>query len=119
VESIVHNRQREYYEAINASNAAMSSTAFIEFMLSAVKASLTEAVKMSDGMSDASKDRLTGRRERIEGFMEDHTFIRNADVRQLCGVSAAAANRILAKLTAEGKLMKCREGGHWAYRRMG
>ncbi len=118
VESIVHDRQREYYEAINASNAAVSSTAFIDFMLSAIKASLTEAVNVSDEMSDAPKDRPTERWELIEGFLADHAFIRNADVRQLCGVSAATANRILARLTAEGKLMKCREDGHWAYRRM-
>lgn len=40
VESIIHDRQQEYYEAINASNNAGESTVFIEFMLSAIKASL-------------------------------------------------------------------------------
>ena len=40
----------------------------------------------------------------------------NAGVLDLCGVSAATANRILAKLVKEGKLIKRREGGHWAYR---
>ncbi len=118
VESIVHDRQQEYYEAINASNAAVSSTAFIEFMLSAIKASLIEAVEVSDEMSDVPKNQQMDRWEQIEVFLEDHEFIQNADVRQLCGVSAATANRILAKLTTEGKLMKCREGGHWAYRRI-
>jgi len=117
VESIVHDRQREYYEAINASNAAVSSTAFLGFMLSAIKASLTEAIEMSDEMSDASKNRPSERWEQIEGFLQNHALIQNADVRRLCGVSAATANRILAKLAAEGKLVKCREGGHWAYRR--
>lgn len=38
----------------------------------------------------------------------------NADVRALFNVSAATANRILATLTTEGKLVKYREGGHWA-----
>src|SRR5574344_2029583 len=40
VESIIHDRQEEYYAAINASNDAGESTVFIEFMLSAIKASL-------------------------------------------------------------------------------
>ena len=40
----------------------------------------------------------------------------NADVRELCGVSAATANRILASFVAEGNLIKYHEGGHWAYR---
>lgn len=117
VESIVHDHQQEYYEAINNSNAAVSSTAFIEFMLSAIKASLMEAVSMSDEMSDAPKDKAAERWKQIEQFLERHEVIQNADVRQLCGVSAATANRILAKLVAEGKLVKCRVSGHWAYRR--
>lgn len=117
VESIVHDHQQEYYEAINHSNAAASSTAFIKFMLSAIKASLMEAVNMSDEMSDAPKDKAANRWKQIERFLENHDVIQNADVRQICGVSAATANRILSKLAAEGKLVKCREGGHWAYRR--
>lgn len=51
----------------------------------------------------------------IEKFSETHPFIMNADVRALCDVSAATANRILAGITAAGKLVKCRERGHWAY----
>ena len=121
VESIVHDHQEAYYEAINASNAAVSSTAFIEFMLAAIKASLMEAIDMSDEMgdemSDAPKDKATERWKQIEQFLEHHDVIQNADVRQLCGVSAATANRILAGFVAEGRLAKCREGGHWAYRR--
>jgi len=40
----------------------------------------------------------------------------NADVRELCGVSAATANRILAGLVNEGKLVKRQEESHWAYK---
>lgn len=119
VESIVHDHQQEYYETINRSNTAVSSTAFIEFMLSAIKTSLMEAVVMSDRMSDAPKDKAAERRKQIEQFLEHHDVIQNADVRQLCGVSAATANRILAKLAAEGNLVKCRKDGHWIYRRVG
>ena len=117
VESIVHDHQEAYYEAINASNAAVSSTAFIEFMLAAIKTSLIESANMSDRMSDAPKDKTSERWKEIERFLENHDVIQNADVRQNCGVSAATANRILSKLAAEGKLVKCRESGHWAYRR--
>lgn len=117
VESIVHDHQQEYYEAINRSNGAVSSTAFIEFMLSSIKASLMESINMSDEMSDAPKGKSEERWKQIEQFLEAHDIIQNADVRRLCGVSAATANRILAKFTAEGKLAKCRKGGHWGYQR--
>ena len=88
VESIIHDRQEEYYAAINA----------------------------SDEMSDGAMDKATMRWKQIEKFLETHPYIMNADVRALCGVSAATANRILAGLTAEGKLIKYRKGGHWAYK---
>ena len=115
VESIIHDRQQEYYAAINASNDAGESTVFIEFMLSAIKASLIDAINARDDVSDGAMDKATMRWKQIEKFLETHPYIMNADVRALCGVSAATANRILAGLAAEGKLVKYREGGHWAY----
>ena len=112
---MIHVRQAEYYVAINASNNARESTVFIEFMLSTIKASLIDANEMSDGVSDVSRDKTTLRYKQIEKFLETHEFIMNADVRALCGVSAATANRILAGVCAEGKLTKYHQGGHWAY----
>ena len=116
VESIIHDRQQEYYDAINASNDAGESTIFIEFMLSAIKTSLIETIGVSDGMSDEKMDKATLRWNKIQEYLKTHDYIMNADVRELCGVSAATANRILAGLVTEGKLNKCCEGGHWVYR---
>ena len=116
VESMIHARQQEYYEAINASNNAGESTVFIEFMLSAIKASLMDAINTSDEMGDGAMDKATVRWRQIEKFLETHEFIMNADVRALCGVSAATANRVLAGLTAERKLVKYSRNGHWAYK---
>lgn len=115
VESIIHDRQQEYYAAINASNDAGESTVFIEFMLAAIKASLIDAINTSDEMSDGPMDKATMRWKQIEKFLETHPYIMNADVRALCGVSAATANRILAKLTEEKKLIKHKISGHWGY----
>lgn len=116
MESIIHDRQREYYAAINASNDAGESTVFIEFMLSAIKASLIDAISTSDAMSDGQVDKATMRWKQIENFLETHPYIMNADVRTLCGVSAATANRILASIVADGKLVKRYESGHWVYK---
>lgn len=115
VESIIHDRQDAYYAAINASNDAGESTIFIEFMLNAIQASLIDAIKVSDEMSDGKVDKATLRWRKIEEFLKTHDYIMNADVRELCGVSAATANRILAELVMAEKLIKCLKGGHWAY----
>ena len=116
VESMIHVRQPEYYAAINASNDAGESTVFIEFMLSTIKASLIDAIDTSDAMSDGAMDKAAMRWRQIEKFLETHEFIMNADVRELCGVSAATANRILAGLVNEKKIIRCRAHGHWVYK---
>ena len=115
VESIIHDRQQEYYDAINTSNDAGESTVFIEFMLSAIKASLMDAISTSDAMSDGKMDKATLRWNKIQEYLKTHDYIMNADVRELCGVSAATANRILVRLTAERALSKSHKHGHWAY----
>ena len=113
---MIHARQQEYYDAINASNNAGESTIFIEFMLSTIKASLIDAINTSDKVSDMPTDKTALRWKQIERFLETHEFIMNADARSLCNVSAATANRILSGFASEGKLVKYREGRHWAYK---
>lgn len=108
---------RRCFGLIGNVNGAVSSTTFIEFMLSSIKAPLMESMSVSDEISDATKGKSEERWKQIEQFLERNDIIQNADVRRLCGISAATAYRILAKFTAEGKLAKCRKGGHWGYRR--
>ena len=49
MESIIHDRQQEYYAATNASNGTGESTVFIEFMLSQIDKILDElSVQISD-----------------------------------------------------------------------
>ena len=113
VESIIHDRQDEYYAAINRSNYEGESTAFIEFMLSAIQEALMEAGETSGVAESMTTDEL--RWYKIERFVKKNGTITNADVRQLLQVSPATANRILAKLVNEGKLQKIRIGKSWGY----
>ena len=113
VESIIHDRQDEYYKAINQSNCDGESTVFITFMLSAIKEALMEAVETAGVTEKMSATEL--RWYKIERFLQKNETITNADVRQMFTVSSATANRILAKLTDEGKLKKVRLGKSWGY----
>ena len=116
VESIIHDRQQEYYDAINASNDAGESTPFIGFMLSAIKASLIEAINLNDEVRNVKIDKTTLRWNKIQEYLQTHDYIMNADVRELCSVSAATANRILCRLVSERKLTKFFKNGHWTYK---
>ena len=106
VESMIHDRQDEYYAAINQSNFEGESTVFIEFMLSAIKEALLDAID-TGAAENMTTDEL--RWYKIERFLRKNEVITNADVREMFGVSAATANRILAKLTDEVKREKIDE----------
>ena len=75
-----------------------------------------DAINTSGEMSDGKLDKATLRWNKIQEYLKTHDYIMNADVRELCGVSAATANRILSSFVEERKLSKYREGGHWAYK---
>ena len=112
VESIIHDRQDEYYQAINRSNNEAESTVFIEFMLSAIKEALLEAVQVGNTENMSTEEQ---RWYQIERFLKKHRTISNTDVRAMFGVSAATANRVLAKMTEDGKIQKIRIGKSWGY----
>ena len=83
-------------------------------MLSAINASLMDAVAVSD--VHVSEQNL--RRHLIERQLQTHGFITNAVVPGLCTVSSATANLILSDLISDGRLVKVRYAGHWAYRKL-
>ena len=70
---------------------------------------------MIDEMSDGEGRQGNAPMEQAPGVFKNHDYIMNADVRELCEVSAATANRILSGLAKNGNLIRYREGGHWAY----
>lgn len=113
IESIIHDRQEEYYKAINKSNFEGESTAFIVFMLSAIKEALVEALETNVTTQKMNSSDM--RIYKIEQFLLKNKYITNADVRQMLDVSAATANRILAKLVEEERITKIRIGRSWGY----
>lgn len=114
VESIIHDRQSKYYKAINDSNDAADSTAFIEFMLSAIKDALLETMD-GNKPNKSGTDKNDYRWSVISDFLNENNYILNADVRRLLNVSSATANRILSGFVSTGKLVKIRKGKTWAY----
>ena len=115
VESIIHDRQKEYYQAINRSNDMGESTVFIEFMLESIQSALEEVAGGTDRTDTVNRARW----DSIDSFLRMHETIQNADVRELFGVSRATANRILSGLCESGKLEKIRVGKSWGYKKRG
>lgn len=112
IESIIHDNQSAYYNAINVSNGNGNSNAFIMFMLFVIKQALREAANVTD-VSVKNKDGL--RMAAICEFLDTHDYIMNSDLQKLLGVSSATATRILTGFAKSGKLKRVRIESHWGY----
>ena len=112
IESIIHDNQSEYYNAINVSNNNGNSTVFIEFMLSVIKQALQESIN-DKPKNISSKSDL--RWNKINDYLETHEYILNSDVQKLLGVSSATATRILVGFMKDGKLKRIIIKNCWGY----
>lgn len=112
IESIIHDNQSEYYNAINISNNNGKSTVFIEFMLSVIKQALQESIN-DKPKNISSKSDL--RWNKINDYLETHEYILNSDVQKLLGVSSATATRILVGFMKDDKLKRIRIKSCWGY----
>ena len=112
IESIIHDNQSEYYNAINISNNNGKSTVFIEFMLSVIKQALQESIN-DKPKNISSKSDL--RWNKINDYLETHEYILNSDVQKLLDVSSATATRILVGFMKDGKLKRIRIKSCWGY----
>ena len=115
VESIIHDRQSEYYLAINNANNAADSTCFIEFMLSAIKDALLEVTAQPLKV----KPRAESREQAVLDYLSKYDEIANRDVRNLLSISAATANRVLNEMVNKGLIFRFRKGKLWASRKKG
>lgn len=115
VESMIHDNQKRYYDAINESNARGESTPFLEFMLDVIKKALEEVAGIdSIDSKKESKDKM--RLEKIIEFLKLNEYITNADVQKILGVSSATATRILSGYAKEGRIIRVRVGSSWMYK---
>ena len=103
IESIIHDRQNEYYEVINSCNNSGSSTEFIVFMLDVIKDVLREnevSEKMSEIMSELENDRL----EIIKSYLSKHHCITSKEAVSLLDISERTAQRLLKKAERMGHI---------------
>lgn len=78
IESIIHDNQEKYYEAINVSNEQGESTAFIEFMLSVIKRALKEC-------TETKRKNKRNQTELICKYLKKNDYIMNSDVQKILG----------------------------------
>ena len=101
VETVIKQRQKDYYRALGISDKLGSSTPFIEFMLEVVNDSLEDLLRTQN---------VTARKtDRIDAFREiigDEYFTRAQYLRHNKEISTATASRDLKEAVDKKKLVK-------------
>lgn len=113
VESLVHQQQQAYCQALNASTKASDSAPFIRFMLSCI----LDAASKADAKTRAElrvKTRVKTP-EQIQDLLRENPQMTLAEVAAALGRAVSTIERAAARLQADGKLryQGPKKGGRW------
>lgn len=98
IETIIQEKQQDYYKALNASNNAEDSTIFVEFMLEAIRDLLIELSHNGAVLKDKGLD------EKLLDLLKQDNK-RTADgLAEVTGVSPRTIQRALKRLMESGRL---------------
>jgi Fic family protein len=111
IESLIKERQQDYYDVLGKSDLQGNSTEFIEFMLNIIDIALEDLLK-SQNHTLTSVDRVTAFRD----FIGNRSFTRQDYLRQNKQISTATASRDLKEAVDNGLLDKTGEKRLTMYR---
>ena len=111
IETLIHENQNEYYSMINASNNSGGSAIFVEFMLRTIKKALEEIVENQDAHRyvgnyvGINMKSVSTEGKMLEILKQQPEMIASGAAAFL-GVSVRQAERVIAALKADGKLVR-------------
>lgn len=98
IETLIHDRQQEYYNVLNEANTDGESTAFIRFMLKIIKDALTELA-----VNPANQDEKTNE-DKILDLIRNNGKQSAAKMALQIGISERQAERILKQLKENNRI---------------
>ena len=110
VETMVHQRQEAYYQALNAANSQGESTAFAAFMLTAIRDTIRQVIAaprrhVGENVGDVSVIDILRRMPKASA----------GAIAEMTHLSPRQIERVLARLKRDGKIIRhgSPKGGHW------
>ena len=115
IETMIHERQDAYYQALNASNAAGESTVFVEFSLKVIRDLLLELSENGTGQEDIGQNSTEDKLLALLRQGERHTA---KSLALELGISERQVQRILKELKEAGIIERigANRGGKWIVR---
>jgi Fic family protein len=108
VETVIKNRQQDYYRLLSEADKQADCSLFIEFLLAAIAESLGEAINQQNASPKARVEEPVKTRvktdDQILALLSTHPELSLADVAATIGRSISAVERAVAKLKAQNRL---------------
>lgn len=114
VESIIRDRQQDYYAALGRADQSADATGFIEFMLVAILKAIEESTLASDQEKSLQKT-LQKIPDRIVDLLRQDGRLSIKELAKHLGRSPSAVQRALNKLKENRVIERIgpAKGGHW------
>ena len=117
VETLVYENQNEYYKVLQQADRDGDSTKFVEFMLGMICNALKEINETNDGanvVKNVAINVVTNEEKIVALLKQDGNMSANM-LSVSVGITGRQAQRILAKLKSEGKIIRhgANKNGYW------
>ena len=122
IETLIHENQDGYYEALNASNAGGESTAFVTFMLRIIRDALNEIIDSQDVRQTSGQNVGTNvginvgiNEEKVLLLLKQDGKLTARTLAGTLGLTQRQVERILAALKKSGRLIRhgASKNGFW------
>ena len=115
IESLIHDSQQEYYDALGKANNCDNINPFVEYMLQLLKDALLEIKATTQGVGDNVGDYVGDYEKQLLKLLRDNPKLSAAKAAEQIGLSSRQVERIIKKLKDRGKLVRhgSDHGGYW------
>lgn len=117
IETLIHERQDDYYAALNVANSSGQSAAFVNFMLITIRDALKELQcgHVGENVGESVGEKLTESEARCLALLKQHPDLSAKKLANLLSLTSRQVERLLASLKAKKRIARIgpAKGGSW------
>lgn len=119
IESLIHDNQQAYYDAIGASNENENANDFVLFMLEIIKSALEDILMNAVDVGENIGENVGETEEGILNLLDNNPRLSAVKIADKLKLSSRQVERIIRSLREEGRLVRhgANRGGFWEVRK--
>lgn len=115
VETLIKEKQKEYYSVLGASDSDVNSTKFIEFMLALILNTIEEIISTEKKVTQKVTVKVTVNQQKILNLLKQNPFITQEELSKVIGIARKSIILNMKKLQEAGliKRIGADKNGYW------